>query len=141
MMRAVHNLILLIPIAMALAINSANAQGIDIGQRDYRNHCAFCHGLEGKGDGPSANMLRVKVADLSILQKNNKDVFPFKRVYEVIDGREAVAAHGSRTMPVWGDVFSREAADWNLPPSVDKESFIRGRILSLTEYISRLQEK
>jgi mono/diheme cytochrome c family protein len=127
--------------ALAMSIASAHAEGIDLGQREYNAHCAFCHGLEGKGDGPSANMLRTKVADLTVLQKNNKDIFPFKRTYEVIDGREAVAAHGSRDMPVWGDVYSREAADWNLPPGISQEAFIRARILSLVEYISRLQQK
>ena len=126
---------------ISIFVSAASAEEIDVGQREYKNHCAFCHGLEGKGDGPSANMIRGKVADLSILQRNNKGVFPFKRVYDVIDGRDVVAAHGSRAMPVWGDVYSREATDWSLPVGVDKESFIRGRILSLTEYISRLQEK
>jgi mono/diheme cytochrome c family protein len=126
---------------LAFCVSSANAQGIDIGQREYNNHCAFCHGLEGKGDGPSANMLRTKVADLTVLQKNNKGIFPFKRTYEIIDGREAVAAHGSRDMPVWGEVYNREAADWSLPPGISEEAFIRARILSLVEYISRLQQK
>ncbi|MGN6571431.1 MAG: c-type cytochrome [Pseudolabrys sp.] len=126
---------------LSLCIASASAQGIDIGQREFNSHCAFCHGLQGKGDGPSANMLRTKVADLSVLQKNNKDIFPFKRTYEVIDGRETVAAHGPRDMPVWGDVYTREAADWNLPPGINQDAFVRARILSLVEYISRLQQK
>jgi hypothetical protein len=85
-------------------------------------------------------MLRTKVADLTVLQKNNKDVFPFKRTYEIIDGRKAVAAHGSRDMPVWGEVYSRESADWNLPPGINQEAFLKARIL-FVEYISRLQQE
>ncbi len=140
-MVSVHKLILAISLLIPTSIASVNAQGIDIGQREYKAHCAFCHGLEGKGDGPSANMIRGKVADLTILQQNNKGIFPFKRVYEIIDGREALAAHGSRDMPIWGDVYSREAMDWYLPQGMDKDAFIRGRILALAEYISRLQQK
>lgn len=140
-MAAFQKLILSLSAIFAFSAATADAQGIDIGQREYNAHCAFCHGLEGKGDGPSANMLRTKVADLTVLQKNNKDVFPFKRTYEIIDGREVVAAHGPRDMPVWGEVYSREAADWNLPPGINQEAFVRARILSLVEYISRLQQK
>jgi mono/diheme cytochrome c family protein len=136
-----QKIILVLSTALAFSVGSAGAQGVDIGQREYNSHCAFCHGPEGKGDGPSANMLRTKVADLTVLQKSNKGVFPFKRTYEVIDGREAVTAHGSRDMPVWGEVYSREAADWNLPPGINQEAFVRARILALVEYISRLQEK
>ena len=139
-MKAVQKAIVLSAI-LSLCIGSASAENIDIGQREYNNHCAFCHGLEGKGDGPSASMLRTKVADLSVLQKDNKGVFPFKRTYGVIDGQEAVAAHGSRDMPVWGEVYNREAADWTLPAGTNRESFVRARILSLVEYVSRLQQK
>lgn len=140
-MASIGRLIVATSVAFPLLLGTAMAQAIDIGQREFTSHCASCHGAEGKGDGPSSNMIRTKVADLSVLQKNNKGVFPFKRVYDVIDGRDAMAAHGSRAMPIWGDVYSREAADWYLPPGIDKESFIRSRILSLTEYISRIQEK
>jgi len=140
-MPAFQKIILVLSATFIFSATPAGAQGIDIGQREYTSHCAFCHGLEGKGDGPSAKMLRTKVADLTVLQKNNKDVFPFKRIYEVIDGRDAVAAHGSRDMPVWGEVYNREGADWSLPPGISQEAFVRARILSLVEYISRLQQK
>jgi mono/diheme cytochrome c family protein len=139
-MPSIKTLIALVA-GLAFCTASASAQSIDIGQREYNSHCAYCHGLQGKGDGPSANMLRTHVADLTVLQKNNKDVFPFKRTYEIVDGREAVAAHGSRDMPVWGEVYNREAADWVLPLGINQEAFVRARILSLVEYISRLQQK
>ena len=140
-MNSFQKIMLALTLILTFSVTFADAQGIDIGQREYNNHCAFCHGVNGKGDGPSANMLRTKVADLTALQKNNKDIFPFKRTYEIIDGRDAVAAHGPRDMPVWGDVYNREAPEWNLPPGISHEAFVRARILSLVEYISRLQGK
>jgi mono/diheme cytochrome c family protein len=140
-MASAQKIMLMLSALFACSVVPASAQGLDIGQREYNSHCAFCHGRDGKGDGPSANMLRTKVADLTVLQKNNNDVFPFKRTYEVIDGREAVVAHGPRDMPIWGEAYSREATDWNLPPGISQETFIRARILALVEHISRLQEK
>jgi hypothetical protein len=41
-------------------------------------------------------------------------VFPFVRVFEMIDGRLDVAMHGSREMPVWGDRYKRDAMSGHL---------------------------
>ena len=81
---------------------SGYAQGADIGKQEYLSKCASCHGKDAKGDGPVAGSLKQKVADLTVLAKNTGSIFPFARIYDVIDGREAVAAHGPRDMPVWG---------------------------------------
>ena len=77
------------------------------GQLEYHNYCASCHGRDGKGKGPMADLLRAVPADLTQLKKKNGQ-FPFWRIYGTIDGREAVMAHGSRTMPVWAPTFSRK---------------------------------
>jgi hypothetical protein len=37
-----------------------------------------------------------------VLSKNNNGVFPLNAVYEVIDGRKSIKAHGTREMPIWG---------------------------------------
>ncbi|HWS95882.1 MAG TPA: cytochrome c [Candidatus Methylomirabilis sp.] len=122
------------------------AQGIDIGQREYVNSCAVCHGDSGRGDGPIAADLKTAPADITALQKNNMGVFPFGRVYEVIDGRRMIVGHGSSDMPVWGDRFKKYNAElaelalkFNTP--IDSEAFVRGRILALIRYISILQAK
>jgi hypothetical protein len=77
------------------------------------------------------------------MQKNNSSVFPLDRVYEVIDGRQAVAAHGPGDMPVWGDVYSARGAAFSFGYANPKglESFTRGRIIALIGYIYTLQAK
>jgi len=119
------------------------AQALDIGKREYVNSCAVCHGTSGKGDGPLAGQIKTKVSDLTIIAKNNVGVFPFARIYDLIDGRQAVEAHGPRDMPVWGNVYSMEWAggpfDFAMPR--DRESFVRGRILAVIGYIYSLQVK
>ncbi|MGB9041127.1 MAG: cytochrome c [Pseudolabrys sp.] len=132
--------------ALVAAPIPVHAQGVDLGQREYANSCAVCHGERGKGDGPIVTYLKTTPADLTVMQKNNKGVFPFGRVYEIIDGRTAVPAHGTRAMPVWGDRFKEynsELAELRLKfgTRVDSEAFVRDRILALIRYISGLQEK
>jgi mono/diheme cytochrome c family protein len=76
------------------------AQRIDPGEIEFLSSCAPCHGAEGKGNGPMSAALKATPPDLTVLAKNNGGVFPFSNVYEVIDGRKVVAAHGTREMPV-----------------------------------------
>lgn len=117
------------------------AQGFDFGKREYDSNCAICHGKQGGGDGPYAGMGETRVADLTTLSSRNKGVFPLEQVHEVIDGRKIVKAHGPREMPIWGDRYMAEARDafWDVP--YDPESFIRTRIVALTDYLERLQAK
>ncbi|MFA5924658.1 MAG: cytochrome c [Methylococcaceae bacterium] len=114
---------------------------LDIGKMEYDSACAVCHGLTGKGDGPLKSQLTKPVPDLTVLAKNNKGVFPFDRVYQIIDGRQEIKAHGPREMPVWGRAFNTETSIYfDNYPSHDSESAIRSRILALTEYLYRLQK-
>jgi mono/diheme cytochrome c family protein len=119
------------------------AEGGDIGKQEYFSKCAACHGKEARGNGPVADSLKVKVPDLTVLAKNSGGVFPFARVYDVIDGREAVAAHGPRNMPVWGNEYWQEGAGASGREASQPElgSYARGRIIALIGYISTLQVK
>jgi mono/diheme cytochrome c family protein len=115
------------------------AEQFDLGSRLYDAKCAVCHGMTGRGDGPYANVLTVAIPDLTSLDKRNKGVFPFQRVYEIIDGRLEIAAHGRRDMPIWGsDIGNPPESDLG-HARFDPEFYIRMRILALTEYLSRLQ--
>jgi len=83
------------------------------------------------------------VPDLTVLAKNNNGVFPFDRVYQVIDGRKEqdILSHGSREMPVWGRAFSIKSLPYfKEKPPYDTEYIVRRRILALIEYLHRLQE-
>jgi mono/diheme cytochrome c family protein len=77
------------------------------GQVLYTTHCASCHGTGARGDGPVAESLRVRPADLAQLAARNGGAFPRAKVDRIIDGRD-VGAHGSPDMPVWGDAFKRQ---------------------------------
>jgi hypothetical protein len=85
--------LLMIPSAISIAalmmmgaMGVAHAQGVEIGKFEYLNSCGSCHGITGKGDGPVVKSLIKPPADLTRLAEDNNGVFPFARVYDVIDG-------------------------------------------------------
>ena len=99
--------------------------------------------MTGKGDGPYAGIIDTKVPDMTMLQKNNNGVFPFDRVYQTIDGRMEVKAHGTRDMPIWGNEYNEKAAAYYSDYLRDYSAtgFVRGRILALVNHIYSLQAK
>jgi mono/diheme cytochrome c family protein len=120
----------------------------DIGQAEYQSKCAACHGADAKGKGPVADQLKSKPADLTQLARRNGGVFPFKDVTEKIDGRQEVKAHGPTDMPVWGYVFALSTPSgpqhtelWPCAPLPNKEVAIRTRLLTLVDYLHRMQDK
>jgi len=121
---------------------SAIAQGkVDIGKREYDSNCAVCHGPTGQGNGPYAEYYSGRVPDLTVLAKKNGGVFPMARVYDTIDGEQAVKAHGPRDMPIWGTQYKLRAGEHYVDVPYDPEAYVRARILALAEYIYRLQRK
>ena len=125
------------------------AQDNDVGQVEYLSSCAACHGSDGKGNGPLSVELKSKPADLTVLARKNNGVFPLNAIYETIDGRKLVNAHGTREMPIWGfkympspnQALSPTPADKYLNSSYDPNVEIRSRVLAIVDYLNRIQEK
>jgi len=136
----------LVGIAYLFTTSAALAQAkppgkVDFGAREYTSSCAVCHGLNGKGDGPYKPFQTKSPSDLTTLAKANNGVFPYQRVYEVIDGRLAVGAHGPRDMPIWGTRYLAEAGGYYIDVPYDADAFVRTRIIALVDYVYRLQVK
>ncbi len=128
-----------------ILVSPAQSQGADksVGQREYESKCISCHGAAGRGDGWLSKFLMQRPATLTGLKRGNGGVFPFDRVYEVIDGRREVLQHGPRSMPVWGGVYrveSEKAYDPFIGQYYADEGMIRARILALIDYLSQLQD-
>ena len=99
----------------------------------FRAHCAACHGSDGKGDGPVAPTLKSKPADLTVLARNNRGVFPKQIVLKIISGDDSsLLAHGSREMPVWGPIFHQIEED---------QDFGNVRLQNLEKYLETIQQK
>lgn len=96
----------------------------------FQNYCAPCHGKDATGTGPAAKALTKAPADLTRIAARNGGAFPDVRVKRYIEGADEVAAHGTRDMPMWGDLFrslSRDTAQI--------------RIQALNDYLKGLQVK
>jgi mono/diheme cytochrome c family protein len=105
------------------------------GEDLYRRFCASCHGVQGRGDGPVAPAFKVEVPDLTLIARRAGGVFPRERILRIIDGRHVIGAHGSRTMPVWGEDFGRAGLG-----SPDAERATRILIDRIAAHVEQLQK-
>ena len=111
------------------------------GAWEYNEACSVCHGPDGAGGGAMGAILNVPPPNLTTLSKRNGGIFPFDRVFQVIDGRVPVEGHGSTDMPVWGRTFRSEAYSsggsgiFRADPSV----LVAGRIFALAQYLRAIQ--
>ena len=102
------------------------------GKVSYEQYCQGCHGADGKGTGEIGADLAGSPADLTQLTARYGS-FPVDSVYQAIDGRKDVEAHGSREMPVWGNIWGEEGG----APVADE--VVGQRINELVEYIRSIQ--
>ena len=103
------------------------------GKAMFMEYCAVCHGTEGKGNGPAASALKKAPADLTQLTAHASDgKFPGVHVSLFIQGADTVQAHGTRDMPIWGDVFK----------SMNRDQMVTAqRVSNLTDYVKSIQSK
>jgi mono/diheme cytochrome c family protein len=103
-------------------------EGVDL----YREYCAVCHGVSGKGDGPAAAATKKHPTDLTQLARKNSGKFPTLAVQTSIRGNNSIVEHGTGEMPVWGSIFSRSGQQKDLGDM---------RLMGLVKYVEQLQAK
>lgn len=162
LMKSISVWLLMAGVSIAFT-GAAWTQQPDPGRSEYQAQCGSCHGIDGKGNGPISSELKSSPTDLTLLAKKNNGVFPISVVYEVIDGRKEIKAHGVREMPVWGyrytptpnkaaAPFDPKAAVAPLDPKAkapiqfadtnfDPELVVRNRVLVIVDYLNRIQAK
>jgi len=108
--------------------NASDNQHASISGADlYNEHCAVCHGMEGKGNGPASAQLKSRPADLTVLSKQNGGKFPADRVMNVLIFGMEEPAHGKKDMPIWGPVLGSPV--------------LQQRVFKLLKYLQSLQVK
>ena len=122
--------------AAGIAIASPASGSEPAGKAQFDQYCASCHGEAADGKGPVAAELKTTPADLRKLHEKYGDPLPKPRLREIIDGRDMPGAHGTSTMPVWGEKLLAD-----VPPSAGREPFKRGTILVILDYLGTLQVK
>ncbi len=101
------------------------------GRALFAIHCAACHGAGGEGDGPVAAAMVITPPNLRTLAAR-AGTFQTEAIAAYIDGRTQRAAHGSRSMPVWGPFL--EAGE-----DEGSQAVGRARMAALIEFIRQLQ--
>lgn len=107
---------------------SSDEDPVTKGAETFEIKCASCH----------SHTKEVNAPDLRKITERNNGQFPISRIYAVIDGREIVNGHGTRVMPVWGDLFLSDTI-WEGCSQVE-EQLVRGRIMELILYLDSIQE-
>lgn len=99
----------------------------------FKQDCAVCHGVSGKGDGPAANDLKVRPPNLTTLARRHGGEFPNGYVLEVLRNGVEAPSHGTVEMPVWGPMFD----------TMNHNSATQSklRIINLVNYLKSIQEK
>jgi len=100
----------------------------------FRNYCAACHGLDGRGNGPVSKELKREVPDLTKLSQRNGGSFPALHVRNTIlfGTDDLLPAHGSKEMPIWGPIFHEIEFDRDLG---------HVRLENITKYVESVQRK
>ena len=104
------------------------------GKASYEQYCQGCHGADGKGHGEIEADLATPPPDLTQLAARYAGNFPVDSVFQTIDGIKEVEAHGTREMPVWGNIWGEQDGT-----PVQRE-VVERRINELVEYIRSIQE-
>jgi mono/diheme cytochrome c family protein len=98
----------------------------------FRAYCAPCHGIDGTGNGPVTPALKTKPPDLTTIARRNSGRFPTARIRAIILGENAIIAHGTREMPIWGPIFHQIEND---------RDFGNVRIESVVRYLESIQKQ
>lgn len=106
------------------------------GRAEYMAACAACHGEALDGNGPIAVMFSGKVPRLTQLAQANDGVFPTLAVFQTIDGRTKIKAHGD-PMPLFGNRYTIESG---AAGAYGSEAAVRARILELIYFLQSVQE-
>jgi mono/diheme cytochrome c family protein len=102
-------------VAYVETLQATTVHSTDQGASLFRTHCAACHGATARGDGPAAGRFLKPPPDLTKYTAS-------------------APAHGSREMPVWGDLFKRSGDGSN-------DAQVKARIEAIVRYLRAIQER
>ena len=123
-------------IAAAGALAADDPQ-LKVGKDLYMKHCATCHGPSGTGqDGVASRLFTKPPTNLTTLAKENGGKFPMMEVINVVKGDQPIAAHGTREMPVWGQILGRP-----LEEGMYGQDSADAQLLNIGKYLESIQVK
>lgn len=129
-----RKLLLLAPLALAACLGEPDPPS---GAADFATFCTACHGTGGKGDGPLAEGLDTKPANLTQLSTRNGGAFPgtavMAQIWGYADGRD-----GSRVMPQFSEALEGDLVPYDGGDGIATPTPIR--LVQIAEYLRAIQE-
>jgi len=116
---------------------AADDEQIQVGKAQFTKYCATCHGPSGTGtDGIASRLFTKPPANLTLLAKNDGGVFPMSEVIGIVKGDQKIDAHGSREMPVWGDILGKPLSD-----GMYGQDAADAKLITIGKYLETIQVK
>ncbi|HEX8711471.1 MAG TPA: c-type cytochrome [Terracidiphilus sp.] len=106
------------------------------GRQMYVSYCASCHGMEGRGDGELATLLKTPPIDLTQLSNNNHGRYPALHVIAVLHRGATASVPGTALMPEWGPIFAKIDRSHSLTATTSAKLL---RISNLNRFIKGIQ--
>lgn len=122
---------------LAACVATQTAEPIPTGAQDFADYCAGCHGSKGLGDGPDAEGLATKPANLTQLTAKNGGHFPATGTMAQIWGY--TGGKGNRVMPEFAPLLDGEVVPYDGGDGILTPTPIR--LVQLSEYVKSLQAK
>ncbi|NDR56054.1 cytochrome c [Pseudoruegeria sp. M32A2M] len=129
-------------VVSASGLAFAQNADVELGKQEYLIACAGCHGEDGGGTGPLAELLSIETPSLTkITERTGGGDFPYQNTLLLIDGRNDIRAHGGE-MPIWGERFMGDVRAHDNPTLTPEyaELVTKGRLLALVEYLASIQK-
>lgn len=119
-------------------IARADDMQLAVGKKQYMKYCATCHGPSGTGtDGIASRLFTKPPTNLTLLSKNNGGKFPMMDIIDIVRGDRPIAAHGTREMPVWGDIIGGDPTQEGMYKKDEAEA----KIMTIGTYLESIQVK
>jgi len=119
-------------VIMALAECTTDEQ-VEPGQETYMSYCVTCHGSTAQGDGPLADDLPIRPANLTRLAAQNNGVFPYSEVMAQIYGYPGQF----HVMPEFGPLLAGSKVMWRDETGAVVET--PRALLELAQYLETMQ--
>jgi mono/diheme cytochrome c family protein len=127
----------LLPLALLLLSACIAEPEVPSGAEDFATYCSVCHGTTGIGDGPLADGLDKKPADLTQLSTRAGGAFPgtavMAQIWGYADGRD-----GGRVMPQFSDALEGELVPYDGGDGIATPTPMR--LVQIAEYLRAIQK-
>ncbi len=121
-------------VILALAACVRDEVPIDAGRALFVENCAACHGMSGRGDGPLADGVQPRPADLTRLAARNGGTWDMAAVMSRIDGYR----QGGGAMPEFGAVLEGPTVMVDTGDGIETPA--PQPLFELADFLRRIQE-